>query len=331
MFAAMSSHRTGGATEEDTTLATPQEAEGVCVPVAEAGPQEIVRLPRAEGTSYAVTIQPTVPFPGPASESVDGSGESAPAPVVLVVPAMGMKAGYYGPLLTALATSGVHAATTELRGHEEQGGRKAGRDYDFDNADLLDDLDRAVAAVRGRLPGSPVLLLGHSMGGQLATAYAATHRDVAGLLLVASGSPYWRAWSRRMLYLSQVAPVIARLRGHFPGDQLKFAGREARSMMADWAHYARTGDFRAGTQQYGAQFAAADLPVLAISLEGDDLTTAESVDTLTDSLTSASVTRHHLVPEDEEINHFRWARRPETVLPVVRDWLQSVGPLLGTR
>lgn len=266
---------------------------------------EIV-LERAEGTSFVVTL-------------VRAVGAAAQAPVVLVAPAMGMKARYYLPLLEALAAAGVHAAVAEQRGHEASGGRLPGRDYDFGYADLVEDLARAVEAVRVELPGAPVLLLGHSLGGQVAALYAGAHPDVlAGLILVASGTPHWRDYSRRLLFAAYAFPLAARVVGYFPGERLKFAGREARGLMRDWGHLARTGRFPRGERA----LVDVRLPVLSVSIEDDWLGPVSSIDGLVAKLPGADVTRVHVA--EDGVDHFRWARRTEPVVPLIADWLKTV-------
>jgi acylglycerol lipase len=67
-----------------------------------------------------------------------------------------------------------------MRGH----GRSAGPRVSSPSIDAyLDDLDRVMAVVRAAEPGRPVFLLGHSLGGLIATLYA-LERDpaLAGLL-----------------------------------------------------------------------------------------------------------------------------------------------------
>ncbi|SFC17832.1 Predicted alpha/beta hydrolase [Nocardioides terrae] len=263
---------------------------------------EIV-LERAEGTSSTLTIWPA----------------ADPAAVVaLIVPAMGMPASYYHRFGEALAAAGMHCSLMELRGHEASGGRIPGRDYDLGYADMADDLDDAVRATRRALPGASVLLLGHSMGGQLATMYAALHPGrVAGIVLVASSTPHWRTWSPWILPLGVGFVGVSRLLGHFPGQRVKFAGREARGTMRDWAHLARTGRFVAGEDR----LAGVDLPVLAISVEGDRLGPPRAVDALTAKVPNAHVTRDHL--DVDGIDHFKWARRPEAVVPRIVAWAAS--------
>jgi predicted alpha/beta hydrolase len=274
---------------------------------------ERLRVERPDGTSFQLTLRP--------------AAEGAPA--VLVVPAMGLGSRYYLRLLAALEAAGVTAAATELRGHEE-GGEPAGRRRDFGYADLVDDLDRAVSALATRLPGAPIHLLGHSMGGQLAAVEAAARPErLAGLIHVASGTPYWRVFSPRMLAMTQLVPLIARVLGHFPGDRFGFAGREARTQMTDWARLARTGRFVFGEprRDHGRAMASTALPVLSVSLEGDELAPPPSVDDLAGRFPSEHVERVHLDPVSlgfEEVDHLRWARHPGVIVPTLTDWLARV-------
>lgn len=260
--------------------------------------EEIV-LDRVEGTRFRVTL----------ARAADPA-----APVVIVAPAMGMGARYYLPLVEALAEAGVHGAVAEQRGHEAEGGRVPGRDYDFAYADLLDDLTAAVAAVRAELPEAPVHLLGHSLGGQIATMYAALH-PADGLILVASSTPYWRNWGWRLHAAGYGFPLAARLLGHFPGARVGFAGREARGVMRDWGRLARTDRFPMGDDR----IADVEVPLLVVSVEGDRLGPPRAVEGLVARMPRATVTRAHL--DEDGVDHMRWARRPASVVPIIVKWL----------
>lgn len=263
-------------------------------------------ISRGDGTRFAVTVHPA----------------AGPGPVVLVVPAMGMPAGYYAKLATALAEVGWTAAVMEQRGHEETGGRLPGWRYDFGYAELIDDVDAAVGLV-GRA-GADVYLLGHSLGGQIGSAYAAEHPDrVAGLILVAASSPYWRGYGTVFLPMSQLMGLLPRVVGHFPGKHVRFAGREARGVMTDWARLARTGEITSGRPRvdHGPALARLTLPALAVSIEGDTLAPPASVERLTELMPGIELERVHLA--DEGIDHFRWARRPESVVPMIDAWLRA--------
>lgn len=270
---------------------------------------ETLTIERAEGTRFAVTL---VRAADPA------------APVVLVAPAMGMPAGYYGKLVAALAEAGVGGAVMEQRGHEVSGGRRPGRGYDFGYADLVADVGSAVDALATALPEAPAYVLGHSLGGQVASVYAATHPGrLAGLILVASGSIHWRLWTWKHLVMTQGIAALSQVVGHYPGEKVGFAGREARGVMADWARLARTGRLRFGRPRvdHEAALRRLELPVLSVSIAGDTLTPRGAADGLAAKLPAADLTRLHLEPEADGIDHFRWARVPEVVLPTITGWL----------
>jgi len=236
---------------------------------------------------------------------------------------MGMRAGYYLPLLAALAEAGVSAAVMEQRGHEEgPGARRPGRHYDFGYADLVADIGVAVDALEAAVPGAPTYLLGHSLGGQVGSAYAATHADrLAGLVYVASSSPYWRYWRPGFLPVSQAMGLLAQVVGHFPGQQVRFAGREARGVMRDWARFARTGRMRFGRPaiDHSLPMRRLRLPALAVSIEGDTLGVPAAVEGLLAMMPELDVTRVHL--DDEGLDHFRWARTPGAVVAAITEWL----------
>lgn len=276
---------------------------------------ETIRLQRSEGTSFALTVY----------AAIDPS-----APVLLIQPAMGVQAGYYDRLAEALCAAGCNVAVSELRAHEAEGGRSPGRDYDFSYHEMLvEDWPQAVAAVKMRFPAAPVYLFGHSLGGQISMLYAGQAQDqLAGLVLVAISSVHWKIWGVGFWLYSQTAVLVARLLGHFPGKAFRFAGREARGVIADWARQARTGDFILGKQRLNHRKALAGvtLPVLAVSLQGDFFAPKRATDDLIAKIPQAQLSRHHLDPKAmgiEGVDHFRWARKPEVVVPTITDWLKS--------
>lgn len=280
-------------------------------------PPRTVQVTRSDGSRAAVVLS---------------VADTPAAPVLVLVPAMGMRAAYYAPFAAALPTAGFHVAVTELRGHEAAGGRRPGRRYDFGYADLAADLAAALAAVRAELPSAPVVLVGHSMGGHVACAHLAEHPDAAvALMLVASGTTFWRCWGSTglggpwQLVRTQAALALALGLGHFPGHRVGFAGREARGVLRDWARLARTGRLATGRppRAHTTGLHALELPVLAMTIEGDDLGPVRSVRGLLRLLPRTHAETVHVRPAagDPPLDHFRWARRPEVAVPALRSWL----------
>ena len=254
-------------------------------------------------------------------------GEPAQGRWLYWLPAMGVPAKHYLPLAQALAGRGMAVALHEWRGIGSSD-RRAGRRQDWGYRTLLqDDLPRGLAAVREIWPGAAGCLGGHSLGGQLAAMYVGAHpAEAAGLVLVASGAPYWgnfrHGWLIGASYVA--APLLARLSGHFPGRRIGFGGNEARGVIDDWARTGRTGHYAAaGMGDLEPGMAAFAGPVLAVRLRDDWLGPAASLDWLLGKLPRARITREVLGPDELQgpADHFGWMKTPGPVAVRIADWL----------
>lgn len=288
-------------------------------------------LPAAYGSRVDHVSELNLPGGGHTTiVGVDGGG--AGDPVVVLLPALGAAAGYYGPFVTALAAQGVATLVVDFPG---QGVSRplASRRNDFGYAAVSDDVVAATIAVaQERHAGRPLALLGHSFGGQVGVVHLATHDSpVRALVLIGSGSPFWRGFPNRLKLLvqTQALGAIAAVRGHWPGDRLGFGGRQPRTLMREWARFARRGDLAVerGTTTAEPDFGKVDLPVLAITLDNDALAPRGSVDNLVDKLTGARV-EHRFVtrPVGEDgpaFDHFVWARHPGSFAGEVALWLRQ--------
>ena len=101
-----------------------------------------------------------------------------PARLVVLVHGYGEHIGRYEHVAQALTARGSAVVGPDHVGHGRSDGEQARVD-DFES--VVDDLRAVVQEARGDLP---VVLVGHSMGGLIATRYAQRHRDdLAGLVL----------------------------------------------------------------------------------------------------------------------------------------------------
>ncbi|KUJ49105.1 MULTISPECIES: alpha/beta fold hydrolase [Micromonospora] len=237
----------------------------------------------------------------------------AGAPVVLVAPAMGVRARYYRPFATALRAAGLAVVVADLRGTGESTPRPS-RACRYGYTELAADIGAVRTALKARFDGRPTLLLGHSLGGQAAVLHLALHgeQEVDGLVLVAVGIPYWRDFTgpRRygVLPYTQGIAATTRLLGVWPG--WGFGGRQARGVIRDWAHTARTGRF---PHLDGVDTEAAvrqiRTPVLAVSVDDDQYTPHPTLDRLCAKLAAAPVVRErHGGPDGVALDHFTWVR-----------------------
>lgn len=108
--------------------------------------------------------------------------EDDPTGIVLISHGIGEHSGRYAALAEDLTADGWAVYAVDHRGH----GRSTGRRVDGDHANWIPDLETVREYVAARHPGLPLFLLGHSMGGHIALAYALEHEDrLAGLVLSA--------------------------------------------------------------------------------------------------------------------------------------------------
>ncbi|MGQ0574899.1 MAG: lysophospholipase [Pseudonocardia sp.] len=139
----------------------------------------------------------------------DDSGEAGPDAVLLLAHGLGEHSGRYATVVDTLVPDGWAVYGVDHRGHGRSGGRRAHVER---YAYWLADFDAFRRAVVARHPGLPVFLLGHSMGGQIALAYALDHPDeLAGLVLSApalANTSVPRAVRPVLKALARVAPRV---------------------------------------------------------------------------------------------------------------------------
>lgn len=103
--------------------------------------------------------------------------------VLVVVHGLKDHSARYGDFAVTLAKQGFSVRSYDHRGHGRSDG-KSQRVDDF--GDYLTDLDSFVRRSKQAEPQQPVFVLGHSMGGAIATGYVLDHQaDVNGLILSA--------------------------------------------------------------------------------------------------------------------------------------------------
>lgn len=281
-----------------------------------------------DGNDYAMRSLQVLSAPGVGCELLLREPEHPDAPLLLWLPAMGVPARHYQPLAEALVNLGMGVALHEWRGIGSSSLR-ATRYENWGYRELLtQDLPAAVAACRKVRPGARLLIGGHSLGGQLGCLFAGLQpQAVDGLVLVASGTPYWRCFGRWGLPLRtglSLARWTARLRGHFPGRKIGFGGNEARGVIADWARSGRSGRYAAEglAQDLEAALANQSRPLLALRLEDDRLGPDASLRHLLRKMPRAPSETQVLDSEalGASADHFTWMKNPRTVADRIASW-----------
>ena len=251
---------------------------------------------------------------------------------LLFLPGMGVSARQYIPFGQALSRHGVETFIHEWRGIGSSSLR-ASRASDWGYRELLEqDLLSAVAHIQAHGDSQGLILGGHSLGSQLACLLAAIRpRACAGLLIVAGGAPYWKAfggWMRAGLPALFVGmPAVATLVGHYPGRQLAFAGREARGVIRDWTLSGRSGCYRPPGVDHDLEqgMGALEVPALSLRMADDWFVPQSSLDWLTSKLPSAVHDQRVLTRADFSgpADHYRWMREPDSSAAAIGQWLDA--------
>jgi predicted alpha/beta hydrolase len=248
---------------------------------------------------------------------------------LLCLPGMGLTARQYIPFAQALAQQGIETFIHEWRGLGASSWR-AGRSCDWGYQALL---EQDLAAALATLPNQPLIFAGHSLGSQLAAVLAGQHPErCSGIVVIAGGSPWLGSFSGRMRWglsaLFRLMPLLVHPIGHFPGKQLGFAGREARSVMIDWARSGLTGEYqiRGVDADLEAAMRAVQQPVLSVRMVDDWFVTPASAQWLTDKLGGdrkremvLDATALGLSP-DQKADHYVWMRQPERIAADLKGW-----------
>ena len=159
----------------------------------------------------------------------DWAPDGEPRAVVVLVHGLAEHCGRYERTGSLLAKAGFHVRGFDLVGAGGSGGR---RWHVEDWGQYHDQVAEHVAW--GRETGLPVVLMGHSLGGNVALGYALSNRPSPDLLVLsAPGIAGGAGWQRALApVLARVAPTLA-IPNNLNGDLLSRDPAVAEAYFAD--------------------------------------------------------------------------------------------------
>ncbi len=271
---------------------------------------------------------------GIASKITLFKGPKQKTPTIICMPAMGVCASFYEPLAQELVNAGFNAVTGDLRGlgHSVV---KPSKSVDFGYHEMVSfDWPAIVNKTKSLFPENPVFLLGHSMGGQINALYAgASGNKVDGMILVASGSVYYKNWPfpKNIVVLAgtRIAKLLANRLGYFPGHRVGFGGKGAKTVISDWADSALTGRYEiAGSpHDFEALLEKVSIPILAVSIKGDDFAPPKSTHHLCRKMKQASTTYRQIQKNRDashQLDHVNWVKHSQPIAIMIKKWVNRV-------
>jgi predicted alpha/beta hydrolase len=276
-----------------------------------------VRLRAADGYVLSATHVPA-----------QGRG---PHDAVVIAGATGVKRSFYEPFARWLAAQGFDAVTVDYRGiggsrpETLRGFRATMRQW----GEL--DLDAALRWTLHELEPDRLLVVGHSVGGQL-LGHAAAADEVAAAWLVGSQSGYWRHWPASgklgiFTLWHLLIPALSRPMGYFPSPWFGLGSDLPTGVARQWAHWGRHPDYllRDG-DEVRRRYARLHLPMAAVSIGRDRFAPEQAVRGLLDLYPNA---QRRLVQEGP-VGHFDWFRPGNAALwGHAAAWLRDPGSPVG--
>lgn len=255
-------------------------------------------------------------------------------PAILVFAAMGAPARAYRRLCRWFANQGYPIATLDLRGTGESLPiPRRGVDFGISHH-LYEDWPAAVGWAQLAYPNRKLVLMGHSIGGQLSGVYAGQNPGtVSALVLLTTTSVWFRSTpyllrQLRGLYMFTAFSLWARWHGWLDGAVFNWGLPLARQVVLDWARWGFSGRYSDSQKRdLDGAIAAVDLPVLSVSFSDDvRLAPKEACDDYVRRMPKAKLMRWHLTPQEiglEEASHFTHLRGAEQFWARIDGWLRQ--------
>jgi alpha-beta hydrolase superfamily lysophospholipase len=207
--------------------------------------------------------------------------DAEPHSIAVITHGLAEHCGRYGELVGRLASAGYAVYALDHRGHGRSSGGRANIDrFEY----VLADVGRLFAQARADWPALPATLIGHSMGGAIAFAYACRHPSTLHALVLSApllgmnpNVPKVQELVARLL--SRIAPGLGVLK--LPADTVSRDPEVVRAYLNDplvhsGAIPARTlVELVEAVQTFPSLAPGLQLPVLVLHGTGDQLVPLE--------------------------------------------------------
>jgi predicted alpha/beta hydrolase len=250
-------------------------------------------------------------------------GECGAGPYVVINGATAVPQSFYARFATWLSLQGMTVVTYDYRGI---GDSRPARMRGF-HATMRDwgekDFEGVLRFALSEKGERPVVVIGHSVGGQL-LGLAQSNGAVARAVTVGAQSGYWGHWdgwskAHKMAVWYAVIPAVTHVVGYFP-RQFGLGEDLPQGVALEWARWCRHPRYVFSRPDTAAGFARVQAPIKSFSVDDDDYAPERAVDWLHRAFTGAPVERVHLVARDlhaSGVGHFGFFR------PVFQDSLWS--------
>lgn len=232
--------------------------------------------------------------------------------MVIIASAAGVLQSFYRKLAQFFQTNGISVITFDYSGV----GESLHGNIKKENSSLANwgnrDLEAVIKYTIETYPGHKIILLGHSIGGQL-IGLAPSSYMADKIILVAAQSGYWKFWKgvskiRMWANWYLLVPILTKGFGYLPSKKFSRMENLPENVAKEWAKWCRSNDYLfASFSHNNLYFDKIKCKLTSISIDDDFFAPKKSVDWLTAKFKSAGIKRLHFIPEDFKalkIGHF---------------------------
>lgn len=254
--------------------------------------------------------------------------------VVIINSAMGMPRNFYERFAAFLAGNGMDVLAWDYRGV----GDSLRQSLEETEAHIHDwgeqDFPAVIEWMRARYPNKRLVVIAHSVGGQI-IGMAANTQHVERFVLIGSQSGYWRLWSgwqqvRIAVVWHLIVPVVSRLFGYFPARVFGLGVHLPNSVARQWARWGRDPEYLMGKHRRSsaANYEKIHQPLLNIWISDDDIASYAANRKMLTWYPNARIRNWNIRPAElgvDRVGHFRLFRETAGARfwPRLLEWIDS--------
>ncbi len=195
------------------------------------------------------------------------------------------------------------------------------RQVDYNYQDLLDDFIPNLLAYVPNKTNHSTYLMGHDLGGHLATFYSALH-DIP-MIGIATGNLHYKNWQGmkrlNMLKVMFLFQILVKIYGYLPGYKVGLGDRETKGLISNWCQMVFTGryDFLNQAPINGKGKG------LYLCLQGDTYAPYHTSEQLSKLCAEATLTPITLPSDLKGSPHNAWTQNPASIVDTIEAYLQK--------
>ncbi|MCC6447733.1 MAG: alpha/beta fold hydrolase [Chitinophagaceae bacterium] len=232
--------------------------------------------------------------------------------IVIIVSAAGVLQSFYKKIAEFFLSHNISTITFDYTGI----GKSLHGNIKKENCSLTNwgsrDLEAVIKYAIETFPNHKIILLGHSIGGQL-IGLAPSSYMADKIILVAAQSGYWKFWKgvskiRMWVNWHLLVPALTKVFGYLPSKKFSRMENLPKNVAEEWAKWCRSSNYLFADFPHNyLYFDRIECKVTSISIDDDFFAPKKSVEWLTSKFANSSVKSLHIFPKDFQgikIGHF---------------------------